>query len=236
MATRGSILRTATRPFTTTQIRAATSPNPTTPKRVERKRAEFLRQLYASPYEDRKNRNPQRADGTCEWFTSHPLFQNWQKETSALLWVSADPGCGKSVLSKYLVDAVLPSSATRTTLYFFFKDDFEDQKTSKDALRCILYQLFKQKLALLSNQTLKDFVEAGDQLIASFPKLWDMFLRATSDRSHGEMVCILDALDECMDQKQLVEALIQYYSKARRTSALKFLVSSRLYLQIRRGF
>ncbi|KAI0423611.1 hypothetical protein F5Y09DRAFT_348659 [Xylaria sp. FL1042] len=65
-------------------------------------RAEFLRPLYTSPYEDRKNRNPKRADGTCECFTAHRLFQNWRREPSSLLWVSADPGCGKSVLAKYL--------------------------------------------------------------------------------------------------------------------------------------
>ncbi|KAI0506750.1 ankyrin repeat-containing domain protein [Xylaria bambusicola] len=201
----------------------------------EKVRVEFLLRLYSSPYEDRKNRNPRRADGTCEWFTSHPLFQNWQNETSALLWVSADPGCGKSVLSKYLVDAVLPSNATRTTLYFFFKDDFEDQRTSKDALRCVLHQLFKQKPALLLDEILKDFAEEGDQLVASFPRLWDIFTKATSDPSHGEMVCILDALDECVDQKQLINALAQHYSISRGTSALKFLVTSRPYSQIRRG-
>jgi hypothetical protein len=32
----------------------------------EKTRTEFLRRLFTSPYEDRKNRNPKRADGTCE--------------------------------------------------------------------------------------------------------------------------------------------------------------------------
>jgi hypothetical protein len=40
-------------------------------------RSEFLLRLFTSPYEDRKNRNPKRADGTCEWFIAHNLFQNW---------------------------------------------------------------------------------------------------------------------------------------------------------------
>ncbi len=68
----------------------------------EKARIEFLRRVQTSPYEDRKNRNPKRADGTCEWFTTHGLFQNWREEMSAMLWVSADPGCGKSVLARYL--------------------------------------------------------------------------------------------------------------------------------------
>jgi ankyrin repeat domain-containing protein 50 len=62
-----------------------------------------------------------------------------------LLWVSADPGCGKSVLAKYLVDEILPSTNTRIACYFFFKDDFEDQKSIAGALCCILYQIFRQQ-------------------------------------------------------------------------------------------
>ena len=139
-----------------------------TDKRKERN--EFLRRLHTTPYEDRKNRNPKRGDGTCEWFTAHGLFRNWQAEISALLWVSADPGCGKSVLARYLVDDVFPSSATRTTCYFFFKDDFDDQKVLEGALCCILRQLFVQKPALLLDEILDDFREEGDQLFASFNK------------------------------------------------------------------
>jgi ankyrin repeat domain-containing protein 50 len=70
---------------------------------------------------------------------AHELFQNWQESRSSrMLWVSADPGCGKSVLVKYLVDSVLGSTESRTTCYFFFKDDFEDQRTVVSALCCIL--------------------------------------------------------------------------------------------------
>src|SRR5436190_1011283 len=61
---------------------------------------QLLKKLYTSPYRDRKDRNPERIDGTCEWFTNHPLFRDWQgSKTSSLLWVSADPGCGKSLLA-----------------------------------------------------------------------------------------------------------------------------------------
>jgi len=81
----------------------------------------FLKMLYTCPYRDRKERNIERVPGTCEWFTNHSLFQNWNKnQRSSLLWVSADPGCGKSVLVKYLVDHILPSTGERTTCYFFF--------------------------------------------------------------------------------------------------------------------
>ncbi|KAK6062381.1 hypothetical protein SCUP234_07289 [Seiridium cupressi] len=187
-------------------------------------RTEFLQRLFTSPYENRKNRNPKRANSTCEWFTAHRLFQNWRKETSALLWVSADPGCGKSVLARYLVDDLFPSNPTRTTCYFFFKDDFEDQRVLEGAP------------ALLSDDILEDFREEGDQLFASFPKLWDILIGATRNHNHRDIICILDALDECVDQTRLAKALTQHYSKGKGISALKFLVTSRPYLRIWQDF
>ncbi|KAI0902876.1 hypothetical protein F4823DRAFT_569263 [Ustulina deusta] len=146
------------------------------------------------------------------------------------------PGFGKSVLARYLVDDVFPSSATRTTCYFFFKDDFDDQRVLAGALRCILHQLFTQKPVLLSEEILEDFTEEGDQLLASFPKLWNILIRATKNSSHGEIICILDALDECVDQKLLAQALTKHYSKGKGIPTLKFLVTSRPYLRIQQSF
>ncbi|KAJ5713588.1 uncharacterized protein N7483_010769 [Penicillium malachiteum] len=52
----------------------------------DQKAFELLRALYNCPYKDRKDRNDVRVPGTCEWFTHHPLFENWhQTEGSSLL-------------------------------------------------------------------------------------------------------------------------------------------------------
>ncbi|KAF2176486.1 hypothetical protein K469DRAFT_813352 [Zopfia rhizophila CBS 207.26] len=96
------------------------------PARKE-KEIEILKCLNVSPYRDRKDRNPDRVPGTCDWFVSHELFRGWQESISSrMLWASADPGCRKSVLAKYLVDSVLLTTESRTVCYFFFKNDFED--------------------------------------------------------------------------------------------------------------
>ena len=115
----------------------------------------FFKLLYACPYRDRKDRNDNHVLGTCEWFTSHTLFQHWdQNDDSSILWVSADPGCGKSVLSKYLVDEVPPSIRKKTICYFFFRDDYPNQKRSTIALASILRQLFMAQPHLLSDSVL----------------------------------------------------------------------------------
>ncbi|UKZ83913.1 hypothetical protein TrVFT333_011728 [Trichoderma virens FT-333] len=210
------------------------------PHYLETRQLEIMKRLYTSPYRDRKDRNPDRVAGTCEWFTQHHLFLDWKQSTSSrLLWVSADPGCGKSVLVKYLVDSILLTTTRSTVCYFFFKDDFEDQKSIVSALCCILYQLFHQNPTLLSRVILGQFEAGGEQFIASFSELWHILLSAARDTNAGEIICILDAIDECEDhgRSQLAKALCKLYgAESSSNSNLKFLVTSRPFSNIRQGF
>src|SRR5215471_10405811 len=92
----------------------------------------------AFDYEQFKDRNPYRLGGTCQWVLQHENFRDWKESRSSnLLWVSADPGCGKSVLSKSLIDEDLKSIKTRTTCYFFFKDDNDIQENVTTALSAL---------------------------------------------------------------------------------------------------
>ncbi|KAN0077702.1 hypothetical protein V8E54_006006 [Elaphomyces granulatus] len=202
------------------------------------KEMEILKRLDKSPYQDRKERNPDRVPGTCEWFVAHELFRDWQEsKSSRMLWVSADPGCGKSVLVKYLVDSVLATTESRTTCYFFFKDDFEDQRSIICALCCILRQLFIQKRILLSEQIFEKFEMGGEKFTSSFNEIWGAIIDAAEDKNAGEIICLFDAIDECEDRgrSQLMQALCKLYG-SRRHFNLKFLVTSRPYGGIRRGF
>jgi hypothetical protein len=101
-------------------------------------------------YEEHKNRNPDRVEGTCQWVINDPLYQSWLASTyDNLLLITADPGCGKSVLSKSLVDGELQSQGSRSTRYFFFKDN-DEQNSLSDALCSLLPQLFTYRPHLLS--------------------------------------------------------------------------------------
>jgi ankyrin repeat protein len=202
------------------------------------KELELLKSLNVSPYRDRKDRNPDRVLGTCDWFLSHKLFQDWQEsKSSSMLWVSADPGCGKSVLAKYLIESVLPTTKSRTLCYFFFKDDFEDQKSVLSALSCILHQLFLQNRILLTDEVLEQYDVEGEKFTSSFSNLWHMLIKVAEDQNAGEIICLLDAIDECEDpgRSQLAQKLCQLYG-TKKDFNLKFLLTSRPYGGIRRGF
>ncbi|KAH7113407.1 hypothetical protein EDB81DRAFT_598352, partial [Dactylonectria macrodidyma] len=198
--------------------------------------------LHTSPYQDNKNRNADRVPGTCEWFVGHDDFQQWREsKSSSMLWVSANPGCGKSVLAKHLVDSELQSTKSRTTSYFFFKDDSEDQRSAKSALSCILHQLFTEREILFSDKIVKRLEAYKAHLTSSFDELWDVLVMASQDKNAGELVCILDAFDECEDQERdkLAQALRKFYDPKNDTKNnvnLKFLVTSRPYDKIGQGF
>lgn len=88
-----------------------------------------------NPYEWYKDRIKERVKGTCKWFLNQADFEDWTRRDSGLLIVTADPGCGKSVLAKYLIEHELPTRLSATICYFFFKDS--DQNTLKQAIaRC----------------------------------------------------------------------------------------------------
>jgi ankyrin repeat domain-containing protein 50 len=195
------------------------------------KETKFLKRLNTSPYRTQKERNPDRILGTCEWFTAHKLFQDWQESnTSRILWVFADPGCRKSVLAKYLVDSVLKPTESRTICYFFFKDDFEDQRNIISALCCILHQLFMRKYILLSDAILEQFEASEENFTSLFDELWSTFISVAKDKNAGEIICLLDAIDKCKDygRSQLIKALCKLYG-IKRDFNLKFLLTSQPY-------
>ena len=102
-----------------------------------------------SPYEQYKNTNPEKVSGTCRWVLDHRQFQAWQQSSHCdLLWISADPGCGKSVLAKCLVDHEFGTADQHSRCYFFFRDN-ERQDNLSTALCAILHQLFDHQPSLL---------------------------------------------------------------------------------------
>ncbi|KAL9601837.1 MAG: hypothetical protein Q9179_002728 [Wetmoreana sp. 5 TL-2023] len=206
----------------------------------DQKEKELLQGLV-SDYEEDKNFNPQRVEGTCEWFFNDDRFRKWRDgSTSGLLWVTAGPGCGKSVLSRALIDErrVSTNVTTSTICYFFFKDGDERRMHSTNALSAMLHQLFIQdSFGGLIKKALPSHKNYGKSLTQNFSELWRILVDCGRSSDTGEVVCILDALDECNDdgQRQLIDQLKEFYLGSR-PSKLKFLITSRPYDDLEASF
>ena len=148
---------------------------------------------------------------------AHPKYQAWETSVNSnWLWVTADPGCGKSVLSRFLVDKFAASSVPAanpsatslasagqtirnlTVCYFFFKDDSEESKSVTNAVSSLLHQLFAQKKDLLRH-ALPAHKTNGEKMKDLFDVLWEIFKTAVTDPDAGQIIVILDALDECAE-------------------------------------
>ncbi|PWW75945.1 hypothetical protein C7212DRAFT_279937 [Tuber magnatum] len=194
-----------------------------------------LQQLYppGSGYESHRNRVPDPAKGTCTWVTDHPKYKEWlENKTSGLLWLSADPGCGKSVIASFLVKH-LKTHTDATICYFFFKDDSEEQRSATYALRAILHQLLVQKntLGWYAQEELK---AKGSRFTEEVEALWNILVKAVAEGGCGDVICVVDALDECEERTltPLIRQITRLPESQPSRIPLKFLVTSRPYHRI----
>jgi len=210
--------------------------------RRDDKEAELLETL-ASDYKSDKDSISARVPGTCEWFFEDDRFLEWRdSKHSRLLWVSASPGCGKSVLSRSLIDErrVCTNAMASTVCYFFFKDGQEQRMYGANALSAMLHQLF-ENTALVSH-ALPSARSYGKKLRDAFSELWGILTKCAQDSEADEIICILDALDECEkdSRSQLLEKLVSFFSQIEAhknpSYRLKVLVTSRPYDDLEKRF
>ena len=200
--------------------------------------------LYKADYESHRLRNPARAPGTCEWVFRHPKYQQWrQVPQSSLLWISADPGCGKSVLASFLIDefcslpfqAKLPS----TVCFFFFKDDSDEQNNATLALNAIAHQLFRQNPGVI-HYALQELQAKGTDFSKEFPTMWNIIRAAVSDSRCSNILCVIDALDECEESSRrlLMKALVDFFKieAGAPNYYFKVVVTGRPYAALEKGF
>ncbi|SLM34046.1 Ankyrin repeat-containing domain, partial [Lasallia pustulata] len=196
----------------TVQVKAQKGNPETRPQdRRDDKEAELLETL-ASDYKSDKESISVRVPCTCEWFFEDDRFLEWRDSTySRLLWVSAGPGCGKSVLSRALIDErrVCKNPRDSTVCYFFFKDGQEQRTHGTDALSAMLHQLFEN--TGLITYALPSYRNYGKKLRDAFSELWGILvsfldegadinaqcgvygnaLEAASERGHDQVVRML---------------------------------------------
>ncbi|KAK7976295.1 hypothetical protein PG989_014758 [Apiospora arundinis] len=183
---------------------------------------------------------PRPAKGTFKWILSHPLFASWRNATrSALLWLTGHAGCGKTILSSFLMDqlrqAQVDDSKRCSICIYFCDDNINKQKDGRAVLLGLIFQILSMHRSLI-RYAKKAFELQGSNLVHSFAALWQVFQSIVSDPRAGSVYIIIDALDECepTTRRELLTSIDDMILSPDGTSAssertIKFILSSRPY-------
>lgn len=155
--------------------------------------------------------------------------------------ITADPGCGKSVLARAFVDEKLGDNGTATVCYYFFKDNEEQNKVAP-AFCAVLHQLFCTNTGLVGKYAAGPIQRYGKGLTNNLEELWRILLSVAQDEATRDVICVFDALDECKesDRNYLIEKVTAFYNDSKsasmQRSRLKFFLTSRHYTDIEHCF
>ncbi|KAF9874662.1 ankyrin repeat protein [Colletotrichum karsti] len=217
----------------------------TTVHKLSNSERECLKLLSGAggPYESQRLSIERPVQGTCQWFLSHKAFMSWLKDTSsALLWVTANPGCGKTVLSSFLVDVLSRQSSDAIVCHFFFKAGEVSRQHSHQALCGILQQVFKA-YAKAIKFAMDDFSSNDAANFAqNIEALWEVLCLASDSMPSKQIICVIDALDECSEDSRnrlidlLVKAFPQMTGSRKLLGRLKIIVTSRPWPSIETRF
>lgn len=190
---------------------------------------ECLEILYDPDQAPRAHGIQTALPGTCEWLNRHPKVELWlNSRHSTCLWLTAGPGRGKSTIAKYMASHLLNDSQTKPIICQYFSDSSSSQQSASRLLCWLVYQLFKQRPHLLK-QWQPEFQEYGKSIAFNTEILWHIWTKSAADPAAGQIVCVIDALDELLEEDRwiLTQKFLQFFASVDDASKVKLLVTSR---------
>lgn len=175
---------------------------------------DLLSQLYkeSGDYTERKRDMIHTAPGTCAWVLEHESFLEWQRaRKSCLLWITAEAGCGKTVLADYLIDNIRRGSEDIVAHYFF--KGGEKEKANQALCGLIHQVLIRRDSATRHLVGPCRSAGKGNQIVYELTTLWNVLEASSSDGGSSSIVCIIDALDECVDRGAILRQLEATFGK-----------------------
>ncbi|KAF7596653.1 hypothetical protein BBP40_000575 [Aspergillus hancockii] len=213
-----------------------------------------LRRLFITDPQENRNalqrRKGGRAAGTCEWMLESSELRRWlgleasdDSNGTDVLWLYGNPGTGKStmaiMLAEELANQTCFQEGNKVLAYFFCDSTSDTQRTALAILRGLLYQLIKQRPALMK-WLFPRYIDRKDNIFASFDTLWATLMDMGQDAIDVEIYCMIDALDECEPGSQdlLLSQITQTFrvdsrNPQRSTSHIHLLIMSRPYSTIK---
>jgi len=154
--------------------------------------------LKPSDYESYRDALWQRRhENTCTWILDDLRYRKWAEEDSlAILWISGDPGCGKSVLSSFLTKEITRGKTNQLCIAYFFCDDKDERlRTAHAILVNVLTQLLEQIPSTIMHFLAEpEYITNKEKTSWTFGMLWRVFERIINDTHRGHVYILVDAL------------------------------------------
>ncbi|KAM0451733.1 hypothetical protein ACHAO4_005690 [Trichoderma viride] len=195
-----------------------------------------LRDLFITDPRDDKARIEETKGGLFEdsyrWIFENPKYQDWYNDDqNRLLWLSGDPGKGKTMLLCGIVQELTQQPDPTLVTFFFCQATILSNNNYASALRSLIWLLADQQPSLIS-YIREPYDNTGKVLFDganAWYKLSQIFNNMLCDNNLPSVYIIIDALDECTTGRTECLHLIQKLSTLPK---VKLLVSSRNWPEI----
>ncbi|KAH9897138.1 hypothetical protein F4778DRAFT_783246 [Xylariomycetidae sp. FL2044] len=176
-----------------------------------------------------------REEGEClQAFDTVP-YEEYKDTVKEAVEVSAGPGCGKTTLTKHIIDQVCLGSPDYKMCYFFFNADGMDQLCF--AFSSILHQLTTANPWMIK-YSMQPFKENRTGLRTLTNMMWEIITHILDDPESANVVFIIDALDECVekDLHTLFRPILNLFTDTQQPRRIRFLLTGRPVAIVESGF
>ncbi|KAF7546004.1 hypothetical protein G7Z17_g8749 [Cylindrodendrum hubeiense] len=227
-----------------------------TPETVDpREFVDYIRQLRTVTPENRGLDREAPHWQTCQWILSNPRFLDWKEsEEGSLLFITGNPGCGKSNLAKYIqgvMEEPTTEDAEATLVVSFYCDSLESSRVNPPILDLVVRSLLgkqrtmsrpvRQKLRSLLENFIPDRQKTHTVVEYDFDKRFNHLMEVVQtlvmDQNGIQTCLIIDGLDQCEDDfiLRLLRGLDSIFRREGSRPNLKVVITSRMADSIR-GF
>ncbi|EHK44650.1 hypothetical protein TRIATDRAFT_181405, partial [Trichoderma atroviride IMI 206040] len=159
------------------------------------------------------------------WIFDHRDYQKWLDAQNGILWIKGDPGKGKTMLLCGIIESLEDNKEVENEMAYFFCQATDSRiNTAAAILGGLTFYLVHRKRSLLSY--VRERHLSPGKPIFDGPNGWvaicDIFEAIIQDSKWSHLVLVVDALDECITDRDSFLRLV-----VRTSSKVKWLLSSR---------
>ncbi|KAI4217247.1 MAG: hypothetical protein LQ351_000556 [Letrouitia transgressa] len=174
-----------------------------------RRRLDYVLGVSSPPEDDLLRVNTMRMEGSSQWIFGRAEFQQWSSgPANQIYWVNAQPAAGKSVLAGAIISHLRSLSCECS--YFFFDHGDKLSSTIGYLLRSIIWQMASVNADIL-RMVLEKCEEDEHLTKMDHRTIWRRYFLEglLKIRLSGPQYWIIDALDECGADSELVPLLLK---------------------------